>query len=108
MGTDSRSKTGERIRGRFPKGVSGNPGGRPTGIKIFRFLRLIEKAMDGNTEEQAIAAFRAAIGTKKQVLDALQTGGKFTKEIGADAEAGARPVTIIIQTNIDPSKLGGK
>ena len=101
-GPDSRKKTG-----RFPKGVSGNPGGRPKGIKIFRFLRLIEKAMDASTEEKAIAAFQEAIGSKKQILDALTTGGKFTKEIGAGSEDQRRPVTINLITNIDPTKLRG-
>jgi hypothetical protein len=100
-------KQGRKPNGQFPPGVSGNPGGRPKGLSTYRFLKVIEAAMDAKTEEEAVKAFRGAIGSGRQVLAALQTGGRFTREIGADSDDAARPVHIHLHTNIDPGKLRG-
>lgn len=92
----------------FMPGQSGNPKGFPKGGKKYRFLRVIEQAMDAATETKAVEAFRDAVGNSKRVLDALNTGGRFTREIGSEAEDATRAVRVYIVTNVDPTKLRSK
>lgn len=98
-----------RGRGRpFPPGQSGNPKGRPPGIKdrLPRgfVARLVLATLEAN-EAAACEAFRRMLTNPRQVRDALELAGRLNKEIGAAALDALPTATITVYTNLDPNAL---
>ena len=89
----------------FKPGQSGNPGGRPKGLKTYRFARLFFEAINKPTEEETIKALRACFRSPKRVLEALTTAGRFTKEIGLGSEDAPVGVTIVFTSPLRKEKL---
>ena len=76
--------TGAKQSGRFPKGTSGNPAGRPQGAR-HRLTILAEKLMEDETEAVVQAVIKAAI-------DGDMTAARLVLERIAPPRKG-RPVT---------------
>ena len=89
----------------FKPGQSGNPGGRPKGLKTYRFARLFFEAINKPTEEETIKALRACFRSPKRVLEALTTAGRFTKEIGLGSEDAPVGVTIVFTSPLRKENL---
>lgn len=89
----------------------GKPGpGRPKGSKnVMPMVRdLVINPVLGEAETQVLAqaAYRQTLTRAKTVLQALETTGKYTKEIGQGSDAaGTVVVPIVFMTNVDPMKL---
>jgi len=96
-----------RSDSQFRKGWKGGPG-RPKGSKsVMPMVRaLVINPVLGEAETQVLAqaAYRRALTKEKTVLQALETTGKYTKEIGQGSEAGTVVVPIVFMTNVDPRK----
>ena len=89
----------------YKPGQSGNPGGRPKGLKTYRFARLFIEAMNKPTEAETLAALRACFRSPKRVLEAMVSAGRFTKEIGLGSEDAPIGVTIVFTSPLRKEKL---
>lgn len=96
----------------FPKGVSGNPAGKPKGVKhsktrLLRLLQLVTKVRNpvtGEKEEFTVAeqldmiilqkAFKGDLRAYQEILDRLEGRAKQTTDINANIQGS---VQIVIQ-----------
>ncbi|MGH7310068.1 MAG: DUF5681 domain-containing protein [Candidatus Rokuibacteriota bacterium] len=98
-------------------GKSGNPRGRPTGIKeaLPRGLvkRLVLETLQ-ESEAEAKASYRRMLGNARTVGQALDLAAKLNKEIGSGAIEDMKPVVINFHSNVRgpgrklPGGPGGK
>ena len=97
----------------FPKGVSGNPAGKPKGIpnsktRLLRLLELVQvktNPITGEKEEFTVAeqldmmvlqkAFKGDLRAYQEILDRLEGKPKQTTDITADIKGN-------VQINIEP------
>ena len=93
----------------FTKGKSGNPRGRPPGIK---------EPVPRNT---VLAAWNAVVGRDRKLVEKVisaglrlpaskalpfvELGARLNKELGAGIDSGMLPVIINFHSNVDPMKL---
>ena len=89
----------------FKPGQSGNPGGRPKGVKTYRFAQLFIEAMNKPTADETVVALRACFRSRKRVLEAIVAAGRFTKEIGLGSEDAPIGVTIVFTSPLRKEKL---
>lgn len=90
-------------RGQFPPGQSGNPGGRPRGLKVFSVRKLFGEAFNA-ASPKALKTLIAAFSDDKRHLGALELAARVNKEIGLGSDAQLAGVTIVVQ-GIDPQAL---
>jgi hypothetical protein len=95
----------ERLhRGRFPKGQSGNPTGRPRGIKepVSRGLvkNLLLEVIERN-EAKVRAALERAATNPKCVLQVLDLTAKLNKEVGHSPDGRGAETHFHIHTNVN-------
>jgi len=99
----------KRIGRPFAKGKSGNPRGRPPGIK---------EPVPRNT---VLAAWNAVVGRDRKLVEKVisaglrlppskalpfvELGARLNKELGAGIDSGGAPVIINWNSNVDPMKL---
>jgi hypothetical protein len=97
----------------FPKGVSGNPAGKPKGVpnsktRLLRLLELVQvktNPITGEKEEFTVAeqldlmvlqkAFKGDLRAYQEILDRLEGKPKQTTDITADIKGN-------VQINIEP------
>jgi hypothetical protein len=101
-----------RPRGRpFPPGVSGNPKGRPPGVKEEAARGLVRRlVLEAVQEGQAAvrATLRRMLKDPRTAVHVLELAAKLNGEIGREAEhPTGRRVTINMITNVDFNKLRG-
>jgi len=102
----------------FKPGQSGNPRGRPRGIQETRPRNSVRAAWNAVTDRypklvedviyEGLSRGRKQGRMPGRPLDALPfvtLGARVNREIGADPGQVSRPVTIIVNTNVDPMKL---
>ncbi len=85
----------------FRPGQSGNPGGRPKGLKVFSVLRIVGEAMDDEkTHEGQITALRGCLTSQRRTIEAHILAARVNKEIGMGSEQSGGGVQVLVQTNI--------
>ena len=62
-------------------------------------------ALDPETRQKAIEKLRIVVTNPKQVVSALESAARINHEIGLGSDTPVGGVTIIMNTNIDPSRL---
>jgi hypothetical protein len=98
----------------FKPGQSGNPKGRPPGIKealprgAFRAAYDRVLAKDPQLLDTVIRAGLKGQPKARNAVPFLELGAKLGKEIGADAEHDTRPVIFHFHTNLNPMALAPK
>ncbi len=86
-------------------GQSGNPGGRPKGLKVFSVRRIFGEAMDDEkTHEGQVLAIRGCLTSQRRTIEAHIAAARVNKEVGIGSEQSGGGVQVFVQTNI---KVGG-
>jgi len=81
----------------FQPGQSGNPGGRPFGLKPFSVLRVIADALaDEPTGKAALAAYKVAVADPKTVLAALELAARLNGEIKQVGAEGSQQIAVVL------------
>jgi len=98
----------------FKPGQSGNPKGRPPGIKETLPRGAFKAAYDrvlAKHPELLDTVIRAGLQGQPKARNAvpfLELGAKLGKEIGADAQGDTRPIVFNFHTNLNPMALAPK
>jgi Family of unknown function (DUF5681) len=94
--------------GKFTKGSSGNPGGRPKGAKTvaFNIRQLVGEALaKPEIHQQAVERVRENLIARKTVLPHLEFAARLNREIGIGSEQVTAGVTFVFSSNLRPEAL---
>jgi hypothetical protein len=69
------------LRSRWPKGVSGNPGGLPKGIRHFEVLRMVSATFTEEIQARVIEALKAELFKEGRLIPSLEFAAKLNAEL---------------------------